>query len=442
MTLALPAATLLLARLPLMGVDLTLLEGGPGFDPTIFGLFAFGPGPIVSAALLVEVLALVLPRWRRWRHDGYPGRSRLWTRVRVATVVLAAIQSFFLLRWMMHLPPDMKVLSGGVLAHGLAFTVPVLGPLLLLWLGEQIDRYGTGRGLSVLIAAFSLPELLKVVPDVVDSFERVELGAQHSLVALALVVAGAISVAWRPTAGWREQHPRPQLLAPASGIAPLGASRVLLGLPLTLRSFLPFEDRLDLFTRGTYLNLALDAALVIVLAAAFTRLFNRPARVTTLWQRGPGVQDSTTARQAVASAWWPGYGRALALMLALTLAQWLIFQARLGANVLTLIILGCVVLDVAGELRFRRAQGAVTAVWPVHRTYAVGCALARLEQAGIPAYPRCLRHGALLSFFGPHVPVELLVPEARAEEAQALLRALLAPEPPPIESGLAQGLPA
>jgi hypothetical protein len=45
-----------------------------------------------------------------------------------------------------------------------------------------------------------------------------------------------------------------------------------------------------------------------------------------------------------------------------------------------------------------------------------------LALAGIP---RALRHGALLSFWGPYVPVEVLVPAPRGEEAQARLRALM-----------------
>ena len=53
--------------------------------------------------------------------------------------------------------------------------------------------------------------------------------------------------------------------------------------------------------------------------------------------------------------------------------------------------------------------------------YAVAPAVRLLQSAGIPAFARGLRVRSLLLFFGPHVPIELLVPAEHAARARAFL---------------------
>jgi hypothetical protein len=92
----------------------------------------------------------------------------------------------------------------------------------------------------------------------------------------------------------------------------------------------------------------------------------------------------------------------------------------------TLVVFGCVAVDVAREVRFRRAQAAndLVAVGSLHRVYAVGPVFEHLARAGVPAFPRGFCHRALLSFFGPFVPVDVLVPRAHRGAADALVRRL------------------
>ncbi len=97
-----------------------------------------------------------------------------------------------------------------------------------------------------------------------------------------------------------------------------------------------------------------------------------------------------------------------------------------------------VVVDLAGEWRFRRLHSRLIGVWPVHRVYAVQPALKALTDASIPAFPRGLHHRTLLQFFGPYVPVTLLVPAAQATEAERIVRARLVPDataPQPVTAG-------
>jgi hypothetical protein len=86
-------------------------------------------------------------------------------------------------------------------------------------------------------------------------------------------------------------------------------------------------------------------------------------------------------------------------------------------------VVTAVILDLVAEWRFRRRHGALVPVWPLHRLYAVDPALDLLHAAGIPAHPRSVHARTLLQFFAPYLPVDLLVPEADAARARALLSA-------------------
>jgi len=101
-----------------------------------------------------------------------------------------------------------------------------------------------------------------------------------------------------------------------------------------------------------------------------------------------------------------------------------------------------IALDLFEEWGFRCSHGALLGVWPVHRVYAVQPALEALEAAGIPAFPRGLHHRTLLQFLGPYVPVTLLVPIDKVEEAERIVRARLVPElERPAEPNLAEAPP-
>ena len=56
--------------------------------------------------------------------------------------------------------------------------------------------------------------------------------------------------------------------------------------------------------------------------------------------------------------------------------------------------------------------------------------LAALEATGIPAFPRARAYRTLFHFFAPWAPVELLVPDARAEEAERICARVAGPASP------------
>ena len=434
-TLITPLAVAVISRWPLPVMHLAALERmGADIDRTLYGPFAFGLNPIVTAFLAIEVVALIVPRWRPLRHGGLEKRARLRRLVRPVALALVALQTFFFFRWMQRADttfPGVSINPQSTAGWLVMLAALMAGPFVLLWLADLISKRGLGNGMSVLIAAAAIPDSVAGLPALVR--KRLDSGEQQQLVApLALtamvIVALAAATARRPAEGWRERPPRPTLLAPVSALLPLSVCFALLALPTQLAAF---TQSAGLGAAAQWLAgmspavAAVRFALLAALGVAFSWLFARPSLLAPAWLkylRGGGTDDahaeaSVLARAAFQSALF----RALAFLGALGFVVWLDSGAKLAADAVTLLVVACAALDVAGELRFRSAHREVAVLTAEHRLYAVGPVLAALADAGIAHFPRALRHRTLLAFWGPYLPVEILVSRSQADLARALL---------------------
>jgi hypothetical protein len=430
-TVSVPIAALLLARIPLPGLDWDILDrlfSNSRHSPTELGIFSLQLNPFIAAALLVEVLALLVPRWRPLRQGGYPERDRLWTAVKVVALLLVLYQAFFIVRWLRR-TDDMFSGFGTILgpAHPLMNVAQILsvvgGAFALLWLTRVIDTWGAGNGFSVMIVAFMVTPMAESLYWAVrnqsqsDNRILVPLGLAAVAVAAVTRLAGGRPLRPReaPTAG-------DELPMPSSGLKPMITSVALWQFHNLLAKF-----GIQLFPDGllppeTWTRRAIQAALTAGFCLLAAWLFNRPRAVEEAWRRA-GVADADPARikDLVRAAFARSLAWSLAICWGLMAAEWICADSRLTIRVVNLTVVACVVMDVVGELRFRYAHGAVAGVWPVHRLYTLPGLLKALESAGIPAFPRGRRHRTLWNFLAPFVPVDILVPVEHANRAEAIL---------------------
>lgn len=118
---------------------------------TIFGL---GIMPYISASIIFQLLGSVVPSLEAMMKEGESGRKRINEYTRYATVLLCAVQSAFWVQYMMS--PQMNVVLPQYrdFWHGtVSVCIMTAGTIFLMWVGEQIDEYGIGNGISLLIMA-------------------------------------------------------------------------------------------------------------------------------------------------------------------------------------------------------------------------------------------------------------------------------------------------
>jgi preprotein translocase subunit SecY len=152
----------------------------------------------------------VVPALEKLRKEGETGRKKIQEYTRYATVALCVIQAAFILRWMStpNTVSNTGFIDPGVqqghwyLFFFMGIIAMTAGTIFLMWLGEQIDEYGIGNGISLIIMAgivSRMPWAVKQVIQLSDfsgtktgSIGPVQIG--FLIVAFVGVVAGAILI--------------------------------------------------------------------------------------------------------------------------------------------------------------------------------------------------------------------------------------------------------
>lgn len=132
----------------------TLFSASQLSQATIFGL---GIMPYISASIIFQLLASVYPPLEQLQKEGETGRKKINEYTRYATVLLCIFQSLFYVRYLAGLQTNEgPLLREGFNTFGWQLTAVLTmtaGTTFLMWLGEQIDEYGIGNGISLLIMA-------------------------------------------------------------------------------------------------------------------------------------------------------------------------------------------------------------------------------------------------------------------------------------------------
>lgn len=135
---------------------------------TIFGL---GIMPYISASIVFQLLATVYPPLEALQKEGDVGRRKIAEYTRYATVLICLGQSFVWMRMLMpsetmHNSNSMVWLGfDGIVFQLICSVTMTTGSTLLMWISEQIDEYGIGNGVSLII----MSGILARVPEVVRS---------------------------------------------------------------------------------------------------------------------------------------------------------------------------------------------------------------------------------------------------------------------------------
>ncbi len=129
-------------------------------NSTIFGL---GIMPYISASIIFQLMGSVYPPLEQLQKEGEAGRKKINEYTRYATVVICLLQSFF---WIRAISTGFGGGNGMIMQeynfwyiHMMGALVMTAGTIFLMWLGEQIDEFGIGNGISLLIMAGILAQM-------------------------------------------------------------------------------------------------------------------------------------------------------------------------------------------------------------------------------------------------------------------------------------------
>jgi preprotein translocase subunit SecY len=159
------------AHIPTPGIDLAALdaffEASKGtllgfFDMFSGGalrrltIFALGIMPYIDAAIILELLKVVIPHLARLAKEGEAGRKKLTQYTRYGTIVIGIVQALGISIGLesMQAPDGAAIVPNPGMAFRLMTIITLTsGTAFIMWLGEQITERGIGNGISLIIFA-------------------------------------------------------------------------------------------------------------------------------------------------------------------------------------------------------------------------------------------------------------------------------------------------
>ncbi|HEX8636622.1 MAG TPA: preprotein translocase subunit SecY [Pyrinomonadaceae bacterium] len=234
----------------LLGV-LDLFSGG---NFRTISVFALGVTPYITASIIMQLLPVLSPAMKRIQEEGEVGRQKINQWTRYLTVVLCAVQTFFVATWLSR---------NGVIPESWAATAMVVitlttGTIFVMWLGEQITERGIGNGISLLIFAgivIGLPQGILQISERVRAGDPMQtLGVVFLVVVLVALIALvvyvesarrniAISYASRRVGNqtFRGQETSLPLKINMGGVIPVIFASSVLAMPQTVFSAFPAD---------------------------------------------------------------------------------------------------------------------------------------------------------------------------------------------------------
>ncbi len=177
-----------------------MFTGGALSSMAVFGL---GIMPYITASIIFQLLTAIVPALSRLAHEGATGRKKINQYVRASAVLLCIIQASMLASGMIGASAmsDTSFIAEGVRSWEFFVYVVIsltVGTMFLMWLGEQIDEFGIGNGISLIIMSGILSRIPQAIGHLISGVNPASSGSSVTLgevvVLLILFVAMTLAV--------------------------------------------------------------------------------------------------------------------------------------------------------------------------------------------------------------------------------------------------------
>ena len=133
---------------------LNMFSGGAFGNASIFAL---GVMPYISASIVIQLLGMFVPYFRKLQMEGESGRKKMNQLTRYLTIVILCIQGpAYIASIHSQIPGEafvaVNALGWSNFTYNLVATVILMaGSMFVMWLGERITDRGIGNGISLII---------------------------------------------------------------------------------------------------------------------------------------------------------------------------------------------------------------------------------------------------------------------------------------------------
>ena len=284
-------------HIPVPGVDPTAIEelfnngslfglldlfSGGAFSK--FSIFAMSITPYINAAIIIQLLNVVIPTLEQWSKEGEEGHKKTTKVTRYLTVALAFLQAVG-----MSVGLKAAIINPNIVSILIVSITLTAGTVFLMWIVEQITAQGVGNGISLIIFAGIVAALPKSIGTIYNYIQAGTVSYFNvlvfGLVALAMVVfviyidqgfrripiSYAKRVVGQRTYGGHSSYI--PLKVDQAGVIPIIFASSVLMFPVTIAQFvtIPWVKTIaGYFAWGTPLQTSVYALLIIFFTYFYT----------------------------------------------------------------------------------------------------------------------------------------------------------------------------
>ncbi len=286
-----------------------------------FSIFALGVSPYITAQIITQLLQMdIIPYFKELKDEGYTGKQKINKITRYLGILFAFIQGYIFTIVYSGTNDWMTILKTTV--------VLTAGTSLLLWIGDEITKYGIGNGLSLLIMA----GILQSMPDIfVSAFkDLVTSGTFKTGIGIALfaafiviyllIIVGVIWVqlaerripiqyANRSSSAYGKKQNYLPVKINSAGVIPVIFASTLITIPVTIVNLLKKQKAIDFvnkyITNTSLTGFILYIALIMFFGYFYTFLQMNPEEMSKNLNKSgayiPGVRPGNDTIEYVSN---------------------------------------------------------------------------------------------------------------------------------------------
>ena len=161
-----------------------VMSGGAFAEATVFAL---GVQPYINSSIIIQLLTIAIPALERLQKEGgEEGRKKIASITRYATVAIALLQGFGYYAIMKRY--DLLSVEPNIWHALVIITSFVAGSAFVMWIGEQINEFGIGNGISIILFA----GILSRVPNGVSTLLNMAKGSDLGWLWVLLLLIGIL----------------------------------------------------------------------------------------------------------------------------------------------------------------------------------------------------------------------------------------------------------
>lgn len=171
---------------------LGLVNAFSGGSMENFSVVALGVGPYITASIIFQLLAMMVPSLEEMQKDGESGQRVINQYTRMASVPLALLQAYAMINLLRSTQLEIIDPALTMVEYAGIMITMTAGTVLLMWIGELISERKIGNGISIMIFAGIVAALPKTMQQAIVSFDSTQIMTFVLFAVMAVATVAAV----------------------------------------------------------------------------------------------------------------------------------------------------------------------------------------------------------------------------------------------------------